>query len=143
MPRLTEADLAAIEAREQATSPGPWTCYCQRVVCWDSIDPAAFDYRVVVSDPSMRSEDATFIAHARHDIPALLAEVRRLRQALHMIATIASDDGCSDAYVSRAALVAALEALKDADPSHGIQSVHYSSGQMGQQRLHAAKEDPS
>lgn len=43
-----------------------------------------------------KQPDADFIAHARHDIPALLAEVRRLTEALtlidRMLTTVAGDN---------------------------------------------------
>lgn len=52
---MTPADLAAIRARLEAATPGPWTA--------KSFDP-----------------DDQFIAHAPSDIAALLAEVERLRR---------------------------------------------------------------
>ena len=75
-------DLDPIKAREAAATPGPWKV----------VDPG---YRVAVDDgtgflvantfmaPSSRDlPDARFIAHARTDVPALLAEVERLRAEL-------------------------------------------------------------
>lgn len=79
---MTEAELEAIEARANAATPGPWF----------DIDQFEEDYPVEIAltnDPGKygheqkRSEftdaDRDFIAHARTDIPTLVAEVRRLR----------------------------------------------------------------
>lgn len=73
-------DLAAIGARERAATPGPW-------------EPNGDDWRAT-GEPALvcagrsvvaviqfegTDADAAFIAHAREDVPALIAEVRRLR----------------------------------------------------------------
>lgn len=141
---LTDADLAAMEARAAAATPGPWAdlramyreamerhqnetgrwyhgtkaastpvtllahaaCYRSG---WDrdagmeghpltaACFPAHMDYedlktviglrwsslrRTSTSEGYFHDEDADFIAHARADVPALLAEVRRLRALL-------------------------------------------------------------
>lgn len=86
-------DLEAIAARCEAAATGPWLecgagagCPCGNVfgnggeayLCTmtlvDEADPAYTD--------SQRVKNAAFIAHARTDIPALLAEVKRLRNQL-------------------------------------------------------------
>lgn len=79
--------MAAIEGRANAATPGPWVVVPRN----PDIDP---DYPPFVGfvrneagwwdDDStlLSSENAEFIAHARTDIPALVAEVRRLRAAL-------------------------------------------------------------
>lgn len=71
-------DLEAIEARCEAATEGPW----EHQSWGDS------DYDVVTeTDPSVSvcrprlGGDSVFIAHAREDIPALVAEVRRLRDS--------------------------------------------------------------
>lgn len=90
---LTEERLSAIEARAKAATPD-WECK-------DSPE-APFDgqYRVLgkvrVAPPKHfddrewagwfhKYENALFAAHARQDVPALVAEVRRLRSALQSI----------------------------------------------------------
>ena len=84
---LSEEQLKAIEARAAAT-PGPWAwdpAYgtfmhgpeCQ-MVC-DSKEP---DYHIRIRGVGAnlpQEDNASFIAHSREDIPALIAEVRRLR----------------------------------------------------------------
>ena len=63
---MDEKRLAEIEARVDASSPGPWT--------W--------------KDCGARARDHEFIANAREDVPALVAEVRRLRTSLTNIRDI-------------------------------------------------------
>ena len=71
-------DLEAIEARVKAASEGPW--YEEG---WFTEDEDG-DY--VEIEPA----DAVFISHAREDIPALLAEVKR--QAAEIAAVTAERD---------------------------------------------------
>lgn len=72
---MTEDQLRAIETRVDAATPGPWI---------GTTDPSHFDADCVDSSEwSMYVErrcDRDFIAHARADIPALVAEVRRLQR---------------------------------------------------------------
>ena len=74
---MTKTELNTIEARASAASEGPWgICFdggmLQRVTRTQAPD--------VASVPSFK--DAIFITHARTDIPALIAEVRRLQDRL-------------------------------------------------------------
>lgn len=81
---MTPADIAAIEARLSAATPGPWGWVSRG--SHDAL--CAADGAVVHSDGSAAGEygpdidvngpDANLIAHAPTDIAALLAEVRRL-----------------------------------------------------------------
>jgi hypothetical protein len=79
---MTEDELKAIEARVDAAAPGPWEATLSQTTEIDISGPA-IDYRY--QDDGTRvsyvSEvDAEFIAAARTDVPALVAEVRRLRR---------------------------------------------------------------
>jgi len=67
-------DLDAIRARLAAATPGPWTAHPDGLV-WSDLpgDPVS---------GSVEQANAELIAHARQDIPALLAEVERLRAQL-------------------------------------------------------------
>lgn len=70
-------DLDAIEARANAATPGPW-----RVGA--TYDPE-INVDVTNADGNLVGpKDEDFIAAAREDVPALVAEVRRLRAALAM-----------------------------------------------------------
>ena len=80
---MSDERLEQIHARAAAATPGPWEA-------WDTGDPPAEDEAQawIVTPGSLHlatlyagdpSANATFAAHAREDIPALLAEVERLR----------------------------------------------------------------
>lgn len=88
-----ELDLDAITARVEAATEGPWEWEddAPDLIAPDP-DPLFPDwpYTFVITDcngvASVGPADREFIAHARTDIPLLLAEVERLRdeyQALH------------------------------------------------------------
>jgi hypothetical protein len=83
-------DLAPIKARAEAATPGPWL---RRGVRWIEAHPVAtlstgrkLIVHVNVADipPGYHDRDANadFIAHSREDVPALVAEVEKLREAL-------------------------------------------------------------
>jgi hypothetical protein len=73
---MTDKHLNEIEARANAASPGPWGCKW----VYRGATRTAFLMREEGDGwfvgPNL---DATFIAHARQDVPALIAEVRRLQ----------------------------------------------------------------
>lgn len=94
---MTEEQLDAIRARCEAASPGPWVadlsewCCLECTVeesnsCEESPDScgegvcirgAFIDTRAMIEDDDYcwyTDSDAKFIAHAREDIPALLAD---------------------------------------------------------------------
>lgn len=78
-------DLAAIQARADAATEGPWETMRAgllgtRVVHvdgeWEGIVPAEF---ITMVTPALKKfDDALFMAHARTDVPALLAYARDL-----------------------------------------------------------------
>lgn len=84
---LTNAELAAIRARAEAATPGPWRWWISNSFRRLSSDATGKDGDVL-SGTVQRSDghpdiagsdvDKDFIAHARADVPALLAEVERL-----------------------------------------------------------------
>jgi len=92
---LTDAELDAIEARAEASLPGPWEASVEGrdhtsgddvILTGDGRDPAASpDIYVTLSywsdEPPRRTPPAVldFIAAARQDVPRLVAEIRRLR----------------------------------------------------------------
>jgi hypothetical protein len=77
---MTTLDLDAIEARANAARPAPWSWVVSENRHWC----------LLLADPGTAEEgrigkladddDSEFIAHARTDVPALVAEVRRLSQ---------------------------------------------------------------
>ena len=79
---ITETELNEIEARANAATPGPWeaagwdvrtkiTADDQRGYLITSCQPSAF--------PENGAANTEFLSHARTDVPALVAEVRRLQ----------------------------------------------------------------
>lgn len=94
---LSDDELAAIEARANAATEGPWQAGNQGFP--DAVEEVAFWERTSTVEGHPVCErwtlcemngdpvdtrgrvcyDAEFIAHARTDIPALVAEVQRLR----------------------------------------------------------------
>ena len=84
------SDLEAIKARSEAASPGPWEGQAYRVymgdrVMGDRIVAACWrPWGPVTGDASIEA-DVEFIAHARTDVPALVAEVERLRRGMALI----------------------------------------------------------
>lgn len=80
--------LAAIAARADAATPGPWESLDNgdRVIAWtgrrdDAIGIREFDY--VIPEPMDSAVDAEFIAHARTDVPALVAFATAVLDELH------------------------------------------------------------
>lgn len=94
-------DLDAIEARANAATPGPWLVVgpcgdCGRFHAAEARferEVGEFGAYYASWHPAIdgctpdggREHDADFIAAARTDIPALVAEVRRLREALNEV----------------------------------------------------------
>jgi hypothetical protein len=80
---VNKIDLAAIKARADAATPGPWkarTEYPQTVTS-PTYGPDSSDEDAWVISTSLTHRpdaDAEFIAHARTDVPALLAHVAEL-----------------------------------------------------------------
>ncbi len=98
---MTEQELAAIEARADAATPGPWGYERSDGSLWkityedeDEDDDGEFVaqdevFSAQIGDlqPSdltweMTHRNGEFVAHARADVPALLAEVRLLRRVV-------------------------------------------------------------
>jgi hypothetical protein len=85
---MSDAELDAIAARAAAASTGPWQSFVEgrdhssgdnfiRVGGLDDHEP---DMYVSRDNAPASIADQDFIAHARQDVPRLLAEVRRLRE---------------------------------------------------------------
>lgn len=80
---MTEEELGEIEARAAAVPRGPWVVetsprgYPQRITNAEALLLAE-----CYTNPDYPPAVARFLAHAREDIPRLLAEVRRLQVLL-------------------------------------------------------------
>jgi hypothetical protein len=96
-------DLAAIKARADAATEGPWApdrngVHNQRGEC------------VALTYHANKHADAEFIAHARADVPALFAEVERLREVLSW--TLTSSNVAAIHLAVEAAIADGLEKEK-------------------------------
>jgi hypothetical protein len=130
---VTELDLAAIGARVDQATSGPWWAW-DRGVGWciavgSPVDvdecgrPA--DYLPAGDRTDIeRREDAEFIAAARHDVPALAAEVERLQRLLG-----AGPFPSSEAFENAMQAVADLRALL-ADVLHAFPHTWSAAGRM-------------
>lgn len=78
---ITETELQAIEARAAAASNGPW--YKEKGgICGFSGQTYRVGSVQFTDRGGMNEANADFIVAAREDVPALVAEVRRLRGSL-------------------------------------------------------------
>lgn len=76
---MTEDELRAIEARAEAATAGPWTIHVEAFAAAAWLSGVWQGYEGEFGVP-----DAAFIAAARTDVPALIAEIRRLQDRLEM-----------------------------------------------------------
>lgn len=80
---MTESELLEIESRANAATPGPWVREAEHfIVAEKGGTVAAFGYARDEKGKAQLGENLTFCVNARADIPALIAEVRRLRAEL-------------------------------------------------------------
>lgn len=104
--RLTNADMAEIKKRAEAATEGPWNKF--PIVDNDEFVVIGGD---MVAETVYEEADATFIAHARQDVPALLAEVERLRKALEDVVYEQYEIGAG--FVATKTLEIVKEALRN------------------------------
>jgi hypothetical protein len=86
---LTPDELEAIRKRAEAATAGPWDVdvpieYCDKCGghAFEIVESNVFFSPIVAETSS--EKDAEFIANARQDVPALLAEIERLTQSLEV-----------------------------------------------------------
>jgi hypothetical protein len=101
-----DIDLDAIRARVDAATDGPWFVDDQGF-CTTPGDSFSRFITAPYHELDILPEDAEFIAAARSDVPALLAEIERLRSV------VAAQD--TDETTLRAQLCACGRAVNDHD----------------------------
>lgn len=74
---MTEEQLQAIEARAEAATPGPWRAAPSARSGDEVVVAEGYITVAYLSGRPVGERDARFIAAARADVPALVAEVRR------------------------------------------------------------------
>lgn len=111
---ITDDELARLEALAQAATPGPWSddlrCFNPNGVrdAWCSMGPV-LRYGDEFASPGQSAGsqswlDSRFISAARDAVPALVAEVRRLRVVQAQLRNvIEARNGACDAYEAEAA----------------------------------------
>ncbi len=107
---MDEKRLAEIEARANAATPGPWEPEHRGVV---GNDVFIVEDCVTAGWDAYRANQA-FIATARTDVPALVAEVRRLTAALAAARREGAEgmrERCADAITAR--LVEAVREVRE------------------------------
>ena len=87
---MTDAELEAIEKRCEAICVGYWFNDINRLTVYHSFAPYPRQRRNYVVADCYEFQDGDFIAHARTDVPRLLAEVRRLRSGESDVAFLRS-----------------------------------------------------
>ena len=98
---MTNEELDAIAQRAEKATPGPWGEVAESGEWWLS-GPDIYDDAVMsTNDTEISQADVDFIAAARTDVPALVAEVRRLRGKLEA-ATASAEAAEKDANELRA-----------------------------------------
>lgn len=84
-------NLEPIKARAEAASPGPWADGAAEL----DLPGFTMSPRTCAGcgvDWPLDAPDAEFVAHAREDVPALIAEVERLRKLIATAAEKLEDD---------------------------------------------------
>ena len=82
---MNDEQLSELEALANAATPGPWGEVAESGEWWLS-GPDIYDDAVMsTNDTEISQADVDFIAAARTDVPALVAEVRRLQELEHLL----------------------------------------------------------
>jgi len=79
---LTDEELLAIKMRCEQASPEPWKAYIEARDEFSGSDFIQTGGEDIYLNPGASMADHEFIAHARQDIPRLIAEVEQLRKML-------------------------------------------------------------
>ena len=104
---MNAGDFAAIEARLAAATEGPW----EIIGGGEYIAPIGIT--VAPDDGGVTTADAEFIAHARVDIPALLAAVRERDNTIARVRALAERWAEERIYAALPILAAEIIAALD------------------------------
>ncbi len=115
---MNEEQLQAIEERANKATPGPWHCYYSLSV-GATVQQGPGKPWIFRAQEGATRADLDFVAAAREDVPALIAEVRSLRAKLDAVPVTAINqlamDSIDDAW-SRKSLRAVRAWLKTQEP---------------------------
>ena len=112
---MNEEQLRAIELRANAATPGPWEEVAESGECWltSQSDETAATY-IVPDTALMNQDDIEFIAHAREDVPALIAEARRLQAQWAQVVAIADESARGDTNIGAYNMSRIRDLVRDA-----------------------------
>ena len=85
---MSQEYLNAIKERVAKATPGPWLVEESRYE--GRFNAASVDENYDLPACLMGIEDAKFVTHSREDVPALVAEVERLREVLKGAAVVSN-----------------------------------------------------
>jgi hypothetical protein len=88
---VTEDELAAIRERAERATPGPWEAKIFDITAYDSELGRKVNLFEAYTDN--HEDNCQFVAHAREDMPALLAELDRLRAEVERLKSQRVADG--------------------------------------------------
>ncbi len=95
--RMSEFDHESIRARADAATAGPWTATTSEATMNDRSQwRIGHTQRPLVLITRMSASDAYFIAAARSDIPALLAELEVAAEKVNRLVALALDCGADE-----------------------------------------------
>ena len=82
--KLSEKEIEAIRKRADKATEGPWWA-SEGLYVVNNLTGDSYEWDADFVAETERESDAEFIAHAREDIPKLLAEIERLRSGLEAL----------------------------------------------------------
>lgn len=125
---LTDQQLTDIAGWTSAATKGPWTVELEQCDCSDGLCSHGTYVSAVYADGERRTEfsdftdaDWQFILRARTAVPALLAEIRRLKGRVRELERPAVEAERAEIRSSYAELVAAAEETKDFEGAFDVQ----------------------
>jgi len=92
---VTPDRVAEIQQRADAATDGPWVAH------WWGIEGESVNVLVVQDDYESSRQDFEFIAHAREDVPFLLAELARYQAAVQAVRGVAETAETSPSEIAR------------------------------------------
>lgn len=82
---MNAEQLNAIKEREAKATPGPWEAKGLQSLSYARVEKRETKYESKIIVEALNNDNIEFIAHAREDVPALVAEVKRLNTVKHRL----------------------------------------------------------
>ena len=97
MNKISENEIEAIRKRAEKATEGPWWA-SEGLYVVNNLTGDSYEWDADFVAETERESDAEFIAHAREDIPKLLAEINRLKSELSKYSQSEFENMCEDWY---------------------------------------------